>query len=122
IQRMHLFYKTQKSYKTDVRVEIYSDKSRSPIMVKEALVRKNDSRFFYKMEETELLLTEKELIMVNHSNHVVLYRQIEKKEYEAIQKDYYSQQLDSILSKYDSVKYEGVKNNKKYYTVYSSKK
>lgn len=120
---MHRFYQEQIAYKADVKVEIFAQENdKVPMMVKEASLRKNGNRFNYKIDETEMLMTEKELIMVNSNDKVVLYRKISKKEYEAAQRVYYLKELDSILSVYDSVQFHGIKQGKKAYTVFTSQK
>jgi isopropylmalate/homocitrate/citramalate synthase len=70
----------------------------------------------------EMLMTEKSLIMVYNSQKKMIYRDIDKKEAAALKRNAYTSSLDSTMLNYDSLKYHGVENHFKHYTIYTSKK
>jgi hypothetical protein len=122
LDAMYKTYAGMQSFKSDVKVEVFSAaEASSRIMTRKASIRKEDENFYYRIDNTEMLLTENGLIMANNGSRQLIFRKLGGKELEATRKAYLTSQLDSALLKHDSVVYHGTASGLKHYTVYTAK-
>jgi outer membrane lipoprotein-sorting protein len=120
---MNHFYLGLKDFQADVRIDVYSNNNKQvPSHTRKAELKKKGEQFLYKLDKTEMLLNEQELIIMSPDEKILTYRKIAKEEFAATKFDYFTLQADSLLKTYDSVRYEGISNGRKTYVIYSAKK
>jgi hypothetical protein len=121
MQAMNTFYNGASSFKSDIQVKIFTDKSDSSPLIQTAKVRKDGKRFFSELGDVKMLLSENSLLMIYEKDKRIIYRGINQKDYEAYMKSFFAYNLDSIISSYDSILYKGTENDQKEYRIYNSK-
>jgi hypothetical protein len=121
MQNMVSYYNNAASLSINIKVNVYQDKSSSASLAQNAKIRKKGRNFFYELNDTRMLLSEKSLLMIHENEKDILCRDITSKEYDEFLKNFITSNLDSVISSYDSLKFKGNIDNDKYYVVYTPK-
>jgi hypothetical protein len=105
-----------------VSVKIYSTENSKPV-TQTAEMKKKGNLFLYKMEGSEMLITENDLILTSHGNKNIMKRTISPEERAAMQQRTLVPVNDSTVIKqqYDSVQFILTNSTEKKYTIYDSK-
>jgi hypothetical protein len=104
----------------DIEVKLYTEGQQDSPGKQKILLRKNNNSFYYKVDKVEYLFTEGKGIVVNHQAATISYANYQKDTYQKLIKKISTAQMDTIFNHYDSIKYHGIENNKKHYTIFSS--
>ncbi|MBY0425672.1 MAG: hypothetical protein K2Q22_08560 [Cytophagales bacterium] len=102
-------------------VTIYVSGTPMGDLKKYAQIRKSGVSFYYRLDDVEMLLTDKTYLMVDNHNKTIICRPITKKESQQLKKKMVKTDLDSMIQRYDSVVYKGMVNEQKHYVIYVSK-
>jgi hypothetical protein len=113
-------YSTRQALSIDIAVVAYATTNKIAMQQKATLLKQGE-QFFYRLEDTEMLVTQKNVLLVNHYNKTIVFRAIDKKEYEYIQKTKLGWELDTMLANVDSIRYEA-KGNNRYYEIFSAQR
>ncbi|HVD97453.1 MAG TPA: hypothetical protein VNB90_04555 [Cytophagaceae bacterium] len=104
-----------------MRVDIAAFRSNTiTVFNKTAVLKKRKDHFWYKIDDTEMIVQPEAMVMINEQEKEITVRSIEKKEWERLYQQTYTSGIDSISKYYDSLQYQQ-ENNEKKYTVYSAK-
>jgi hypothetical protein len=115
------YYQNVETFKSDVQVKVFkSPKDNSPL-IRNASICKKGRDFYYELAEQKMLVSEQSILMVYETQKNIIYKAISKKDYDQYLKNLVVSNLDSIISKYDSVRFEGVSEDSKHYTIYTAK-
>ncbi len=121
IIQMNTYYKITDKIGLETKVNIYNSAG-GKVSTQRMELKRNGNNFVYKVDNTEMLVTKDYVIMVNNLEKNIMVRGIDPKEWEIIHNTTYKVNMDSVIEKYDSVKFERTEENLKHYTIYSSKK
>jgi hypothetical protein len=123
MKQMHDWYTHQEILGLEMKASIYSSPTTISSTQNGALQKKRGN-FFYKLDDSEMLVTDSSLIMISRYNKRIIFRKISPKERHALEQSTYGAagKIDSLIDKYDSIKYELTYDKLKHYTVYISKK
>jgi hypothetical protein len=118
---MYDWYINNKQLGMNINVNVFSSPGVQRF-TQEASIRRDGINFLYKVEETDMLVTADAVLMINHHNKRIIYRKITSLEREVLEKQTIGARADSVVQKYDSVRYELNTNGQRHYTVYAPKK
>ncbi len=121
LKKMGESYQKAEIFAADLTIEVQYTEN-TPLQIHQnAKIRKVENNFYYALGNSETIITDHLLIMVNKGNKSIFVRALEEKEQELIAKKYYTTGIDSVVSRYDSAIYIGTGKYGKQYDIFSAK-
>lgn len=121
IQKMHAYYSTADTLDLDISMEVFrSGQDKDPYLTYKASVYKSGKNYYYRLEDTQLIMTEKALITIYNRQKQMVYRLVDKDSWQQTARGLYAGALDSLLQQTDSVIFAGRKNENSLYYIYTN--
>lgn len=120
LAKTYEYYYNKEYYSVKILIEVYSTANQK-MMTQHAEINKLGNLFLYKMEDSEMLISESNVILLNHYNKTIVRRSISPEERASMTQMRLAGQLDSVIVKYDSVRYQNTVDQK-IYNVFTSAK
>lgn len=122
MQKVYEYYSGGIDFHTSMDVRAYQNRNdKQPYMVYKANIYKQGQNYHYTINDTEMLLTDKSLLMVYHDRKSMVYNVVDEKLKSSTKGNMLSTTaLDSLALMADSVQFLGIVNQVKNYRIYTN--
>jgi hypothetical protein len=109
------------SIKTQVRFYNSAVAGARPTMSITSSVKKRGTAYLYETSDSDILINEQFLLMVHRKDKKIVYKPHTKEQYSASLRNMTTANIDSILTLNDSIRYLGIKNGGRTYSIFNAR-
>ncbi len=121
MEKAYRFYSDQQNYKLEVKVTLKSTGTSLASENRRTIVYKKGDQYVYQTGNTEMLSGSTYVLMVDHDQKTITYRNISESEKKKEEQFYKSIGIQANKPGYDSIRYDSIETGRKY-TIYSAGK
>jgi hypothetical protein len=119
IKKMYDLYNTMDKYYAEISVKTYENTgAKQPNFTKTSIIRKDGNKYHYTFDNMVMLVNNKYSILANKDQKNIVFKTIKKAKKAKINELAGMSNMDEIIGSYKSVKFNGIKNGSKHYTIY----
>lgn len=119
LKKMNETYSQLTKFYTEISILTYETAtSKTPNYTRNGIIRMDDNKFHYSFDDMSMLVNDKYSVMVQKETNTIIYKELKKIATKQTQEIAGMADLDKLMSNYKSVKYNGLKNGVKHYTIY----
>ncbi len=109
-------YQQVERFATRISIQVYTN-NKQLVSSYQAQLSKLKNRFQYKLDETQMVVTEEGVLMIDTEKKSMVFRKHTASDYKKLLGQLLTSQLDSVMKNYSSVTFVGESGGKKTYQV-----